>query len=223
MTYPFTLTLQDVKPLTHDTRRFRFDRPDGFDFEPGQATHMALDREGWREEDRPFTMVSAPEEDRLDFVIKIYPDHDGVTKRMDDLEPGDRVLATEPAGAITDHGPGTFLAAGAGITPFIPILDLHVREERMDECLLVFANKSERDIILEDHWTNLPGLTSHFVTDAEGDGRPDGPVDADMLDRIVQRDKPVYICGPHGFVDAMKEALGEIGVPDDRLVVEDGW
>lgn len=31
-------------------------------------------------------------------------------------------------GAINDHGPGVFLAAAAGITPFIPILKKHQRE-----------------------------------------------------------------------------------------------
>ncbi|MFW5655768.1 MAG: FAD-binding oxidoreductase [Roseicyclus sp.] len=224
MSYPFTLTLQDVAEVTHDVRRFRFDRPEGFDYEAGQATHMALDREGWRDEDRPFTMASLPDEGaHLDFVIKIYPDHDGVTKELGRLAPGARVLATEPAGAITDHGAGTFLAAGAGITPFIPILDSLAREDRIAGSTLVFANKSERDIILRDHWTALGGLETVFVTDTPGDGFPDGPVDAGMLARVVQRDRPVYICGPHGFVDAMKAALDEIGVAQENRVVEDGW
>ena len=32
-------------------------RPDGFDFTPGQAVDLALDRDGWREEKRPFYRV----------------------------------------------------------------------------------------------------------------------------------------------------------------------
>jgi ferredoxin-NADP reductase len=224
MSYPFTLTLRDVSDVTHDVRRFRFDRPEGFDYEAGQATHMALDRDGWRDEDRPFTMASLPEtREHVDFVIKIYPDHEGVTRELDRLAPGDRVLATEPAGAITDHGPGTFLAAGAGITPFIPILDAQALEDRIDDSVLVFANKTGRDIILKDHWAALPGLSCLFVTDEADDGRADGPVDAAMLERVVTEDRPVYICGPHGFVDAMKAELERIGVPEDRRVVENGW
>jgi ferredoxin-NADP reductase len=224
MSYPFTMTLREVGHVTHDVRRFRFDRPDGFEFEAGQATHLALDRDGWREEDRPFTMVSPPEtRDHLDFVIKIYPDHGGVTPELDGLAPGARVLATEPEGAITDHGPGTFLAAGAGITPFIPILDGQARAGRIADSRLVFANKAERDIILKDHWAALPGLQTFYVTDDPDDDRADGPVDAAMLDRVVTRDAPVYVCGPGGFVDAMKAALDEIGVPEARRVIEDGW
>lgn len=41
MTY--TLTLQHIKPVTHDTYQLTFDRPADFDFEAGQATHFALD------------------------------------------------------------------------------------------------------------------------------------------------------------------------------------
>lgn len=224
MTYPFTLTLQSRADVTHDTRRFRFDRPEGFDYEAGQATHMALDRDGWRDEDRPFTMASLPgARDHLDFVIKIYPDHDGVTKRLDDLTPGDRVLAEAPAGAITDHGPGTFLAAGAGITPFIPILESHAAEGNMRNCRLVYANKTAQDIILRHEWGGMDELETHFVTDEAGDGFADGPIDKDMLDKLLDRDRPVYICGPGGFVDAMRDAARALGVPEDRLVIENGW
>lgn len=107
----FSLTLQDIKPVTHDTYQLTFDRPDGFNFEVGQATHFALDQSGWRDEDRAFTMTSLPgDSDKLEFVIKSYPSHDGVTERIPALQPGAQVIAEEPAGAITDHGPGTFIA-----------------------------------------------------------------------------------------------------------------
>ena len=223
MGYPFTLTLRHVEPVTHDTRRFRFDRPEGFEFEPGQATHIALDRDGWREEDRPFTMVSDPAEDRLTFIIKIYPDHDGVTKRLDALRPGDRVFATEPEGAITDHGPGTFLAAGAGITPYIPILDQRAKRGDIGGCRLIYANPGARDFILRAHWEAMAGLDTVFPTDTEGDGLPDGPIDIDFLRGRLVPGGHVYLCGPHGFVDAMREAARDLGVPEGRIVTEAGW
>jgi ferredoxin-NADP reductase len=224
MSYPFTLTLRSVAPVTHDTRHFVFDRPEGFEFDPGQATHLALDLEDWRDEDRPFTMVSDPDDrDRLEFVIKIYPDHDGMTKRLDTIEPGDRVFATEAEGAITDHGAGTFLAAGAGITPFIAILEARARDGRMGGDTLIFSNKAERDIILRDHWENMDGLNTHFVTDDSADDLPDAPIDAGYLDGRLPTDRPVYICGPGGFVDAMRDAAKTLGVPEDRIITEAGW
>ena len=40
------LTLRRIEPVTHDVNRLVFDRPDGYDFTPGQATLMRLDRDG---------------------------------------------------------------------------------------------------------------------------------------------------------------------------------
>ncbi|SFL33952.1 hypothetical protein SAMN04488004_114101 [Loktanella salsilacus] len=38
-----TLTLTAIAPVTHDTWHLTFDHPAGFQFEPGQATHWALE------------------------------------------------------------------------------------------------------------------------------------------------------------------------------------
>ena len=223
MTY--RLTLQEISPVTHDTWHLVFDRPDGFDFAPGQATHWALDRDGWRDEDRPFTMTSLPSvTDRVEFVIKSYPDHDGVTEQIPGMTPGDGILAEEPAGAITDHGPGLFLAAGAGVTPFIPILKKQT-EEGMTGRHLIFANKTEKDIILKDTWDAMPGLrTDHVLSDDPDTRHHSGKLDRALLEQLVETtDQPCYICGPKGFVNDIRAALKAIGVPEDRIVTENGW
>ena len=80
-----------IEPLTRDVHRFRLSRPDGFAYESGDATELALDRDGWRDEARPFTMTSLPDEDSLEFTIKRYPDHDGVTLRLHELLVGDAI------------------------------------------------------------------------------------------------------------------------------------
>jgi len=116
-----TVTVQRIRNLTPDVLEIRTDRPDDFAFEAGQACDMALDLEGWRDETRPFTFTSLTDADHLEFVIKIYDDQDGVTKRIGDLKEGDRLLVGEPWGAIRYKGPGVFIAGGAGIKPFIAI------------------------------------------------------------------------------------------------------
>ena len=218
------LTLKSISPVTHDTWHLIFDRPEGFDFAPGQATHWALDKDGWRDEDRAFTMTSHPEAQVVEFVIKSYPDHDGVTEQIPDMKPGDAVIAEDPAGAITDHGPGVFLAAGAGITPFIAILDKHERDGVTGDRLL-FANKTDRDIILKDKWDAMEGVKATYVISDQPDtAHEKGQIDKEMLQDVLNDlDQPFYICGPQGFVDAMRDALTELSVPKDRMVIEDGW
>ena len=72
--------------VTHNVRRFDVEKPPGFSFEPGQATEVSIDRDGWRDEKRPFTFTALPEWDDLQFTIKIYPDHGGVTDQLGKLE-----------------------------------------------------------------------------------------------------------------------------------------
>lgn len=218
------LTLKSISPVTHDTWHLIFDRPADFTFEPGQATHAALDKDGWRDEDRPFTMTSHPDAEVVEFVIKSYPDHNGVTEQIPDMTPGDSIIAEDPAGAITDHGPGVFLAAGAGITPFIAILNKHDREGVTGD-RLIFANKTDRDIILKDTWDAMEGVhPTHVISDQPDTDHVHGKIDREMLqDLLDDLDQTFYICGPGGFVDAMRETLLDLSVPKSKLVIENGW
>ena len=215
------LTLRQIDKVAHDVCRLVFDRPDGFDFTPGQATDMALDREGWREEFRPFTLTSQPEDPHLEYVIKIYPEHAGVTNEIGTLMPGETVRIGAPWGAIRDAGPGTFIAGGAGVTPFIPILRRRARDGTLGASHLVFANRDERDILLRDEWEAIPGLRTTFVLDAARPGYPQGPVDGDLLEeRVGDFSGIFYVCGPPPMTEAVIEALHDHGVSDVQIVRE---
>lgn len=219
-----TLTLQKKTQLTPDTNRYVFDRPAGITFEPGQAADLALNKDGWRDEKRPFTFSSLPDEKVLEFVIKTYPDHDGMTEQLAKIEEGDTVTLSDPRGAITDHGPGVFIAAGAGITPFIPILEKHDSHDKMD-CTLLFSNETEADIILRDKWEAMEGLKTVFtVTDDASSALAHGMIDKDFLSKHVGGfDQTFYLCGPQEFVDDVRDALLELGADKDKLVTEEGW
>jgi ferredoxin-NADP reductase len=218
------LTLREIDPVTHDVNRLVFDRPEGYDFTPGQATLMRLDRDGWRDEERPFTFTSLPGEDRLEFVIKSYPSHDGVTTRIAALQPGDQVLIGEPWGAIEDRGPGCFIAGGAGITPFIAILRARAeREGDLGGSMLIFSNKAERDIILRQEWLAMPGLNTILtVTDEDTEALPKRRVDDDFLDEVVTDwAQPFYLCGPPPMVEDLTRTLEARGVTGGQLVTEE--
>lgn len=110
-----------VGHLTHNVKRFVVEKPAGYEFIPGQATDVAINRPGWTDQCRPFTFTSVPDAHFLEFTIKIYTGHNGVTEQLAKLGPGDELLIHEVFGAIAYKGPGVFIAGGAGITPFIAI------------------------------------------------------------------------------------------------------
>ncbi|MXQ08104.1 flavodoxin reductase [Alphaproteobacteria bacterium GH1-50] len=217
------LTLLETVPLTPDVKTYIFDKPDGYSFTPGQATEMALDRDGWRDEKRPFTFTSDPDAGILSFTIKSYPDHDGVTEKLPGLVPGDSVLIDDAWGAIEDKGPGVFIAGGAGITPFLGILRHRERHGSLKGCHLIFANRAPEDIILRPLWETLPDLKTTFVV-AEGarDGLRKGQVDGSLLDDVVDDfSGRFYLCGPPPMEDAVAELLSERGVSEGNLIREE--
>ena len=111
-----------IENVTHNVKRFQFEKPAGYHFTPGQATDVSINKDGWREELRPFTFTALNEWPFLEFTIKMYSDHPGVTNELNTLQPGDELIIRDAWGAIEYKGPGYFIAGGAGITPFIAIL-----------------------------------------------------------------------------------------------------
>lgn len=219
-----TLTLRSIEPVTHDTNHLVFDKPEGFEYVPGQAVDMALDLDGWREEKRPFTFTSLPGEESLEFVIKSYPDHDGVTARIGRMKPGDTVLVDDPWGAITDQGPGWFIAGGAGVTPFIAILRKRLHENgTLEGSTLIFSNKTEGDIILRDTFEGMRGLTCVFVV-TEDEESPLYATEigkAMLCEHVIPGEGKAYVCGPDAMLDDVSAALREIGVDQSDIVTEE--
>jgi ferredoxin-NADP reductase len=214
--------ITEAEFVTHNVRRFRFEKPEGYDFSPGQATEVAIDRDGWRDEKRPFTFTSPRHWPELEFTIKIYSDHDGVTNQLGKLEKGDSLLIHDPWGTIQYKGKGTFIAGGAGITPFIAILrDLADRNEIAGH-RLIFSNRTEQDIILRETWERMEGLDRLFVVTREKTGRfPSGPVDKAFLrENVADFGQHFYVCGPDKMVEDVTAALKERGAAPDSLVFE---
>src|SRR5215218_7181050 len=90
-----------VTPVTHDVHSFRLEKPASYSFVPGQATEVSVNKPEWKEEKRPFTFTSLNEEPTLEFTIKIYPEHDGVTNQLGKLNPGDELIVRDVWGAIS--------------------------------------------------------------------------------------------------------------------------
>ena len=217
------LAVTEIEALTGDVYRLRLDRPEGYRFTPGQATDLAIDRDGMRDETRPFTFTSRPGDPFLEFTIKSYPAHEGVTALIPTLKPGDCLRIGDPWGAIRDEGPGVIIAGGAGLTPFIPILRERRRMGWLTGMTLIEADKTWDALILRDEWRAMPGLDAVFVLEDEDHEECErGRVDRALLERHgVTPATLVYLCGPPPMMEAVTGALRSIGVPERQVVQED--
>jgi hypothetical protein len=211
-----------IEQLTHDVKKFQVDKPQGYSFIPGQATNVSVNTPELRNKKRPFTFTGLNSDPHLEFIIKIYPSHKGVTSEMDKLSPGDEIIIRDVWGAITYKGEGVFIAGGAGITPFISIFrDLRAKNEIAGNTL-IFANKTKADIILDSEFKNLSGLEYiNILSDEQADGYYHGLISEEFLKtRISNFNRRFYLCGPLPMMNALKNQLANLGVGKNSIVVE---
>jgi ferredoxin-NADP reductase len=217
-----TARILDIIPVTHDVKCFRFEKPAGFRFVPGQATDVSINKPGFENELRPFTFTALSTMPYLEFTIKRYPDHHGVTDQLHQLQPGDELIIGDAWGAIEYKGPGYFIAGGAGITPFIAILRQLYQEDRLAGNTLLLSNKTAADIIYETELLQMLGKQAVFTFTRENNpGFRHGHIDqAFIKDQAPDWHKHFYICGPDKMVSDLNAVLGELGVAADGLVFE---
>src|SRR5580765_5052047 len=202
-----------LEPVTHNVKHFRVEKPVGYKFVPGQATEVAVNKPRWREERRPFTFTSLNEWDHLEFTIKIYSDHDGVTNQLGQLRVGDELLLHDVWGAIQYKGEGTFIAGGAGVTPFIAIFRQLQKDGKLGSNKLIFSNKTHEDIILKDEFAAMLGKNFiNTLTQENFPGYDHHVIDEEYLkEKITDLSQQFYICGPDPMVKAIQMILQKLG------------
>ncbi len=212
----------DIQQVTHNVKSFRIEKPSGYTFIPGQATDVSVNKPGWEKEKRPFTFTSLNEYPYLEFTIKRYESHNGVTNQIHQLKEGDELVIRDIWGAIEYKGPGYFIAGGAGITPFIAILRQLHKDGRLNDNKLIFSNKTAIDIIYETELTAMLGGNVLNILSEENSGEyMHGRIDADFIKKeITDFKKHFYVCGPDKMITDVSGILTGMGASADAVVFE---
>jgi len=218
----YTVKLLETRQVTHDVKEFRFEKPKGYRFIPGQATDMTVNKPGWTDKKNPFTFTGYNDDPFIQFTIKRYPDHHGVTDQLHQLQPGDTVIVHDVWGAIEYRGPGVFLAGGAGITPFLAILRQLHREKKAEGNTLFFSNKTVDDIIEHRELLDILGVSAGFIlTNDNTPGYLHTRINKTFLkEQVTDFRQPFYICGPDQMVAELNDTLKELGANPEALVFE---
>ncbi len=211
-----------IEHITHDVLRIVLDKPEGLNYIPGQAVDIALNKPNWSDKKNCFTFTSLPEDDHIEFTIKTYPEHHGMTNELLSSKVGDEVLVYSPFGDIYYKGAGIFIAGGAGITPFIAILKNLEKQNKIDGNKLIFANKEKADIILENHYHVV--LEDNFInvlSNEKVEGYEHGYISAELIKKHSAEDlKYYYLCGPPPMMKAVEEQLKTLGIAEEFVVKE---
>ncbi|MBS9402672.1 ferric reductase-like transmembrane domain-containing protein [Halomonas sp. TRM85114] len=216
--------IETVEPLARGVVELVL-RPEGggIHYETGQFVYLSpLDESlpAGRGEEHPYTISSAPSDDRLRIGIKDLGD---ASHALQTVTPETRVLVEGPYGEFFErHFPERdmlWLGGGIGITPFVGgARDLATGAEAEGHVHLFYlAHDSERAYYREE----LEGIaeahevftfTLHFYRDH-------GPLSEAFLREHCPdfTEREIYLCGPPAMNAHLQWLLSEQGVPASRI------
>lgn len=180
-----------IENLTSNVKRFVVER-NSYKFASGQAANISLGIK------RTFTITSLPSDDFLEFMIKCYPEHMGLTVELFKLKEGDKLEISKPFWSQIYNGEGTFVTMGIGIASFISIFRELYKSGRLGKNKLIYTNKTQKDIILEDELKEMfkDNLKLHLTREKK-EGYNYG--------RIKDLKGKLYVCGSPKFMADMKQ------------------
>jgi predicted ferric reductase len=220
----YPVKIKSIQHVTHDVLNIKTEKPLQYNFTPGQATDVSINKEGWQFEKSPFTFTCLPENNYLEFTIKTYPSHNRVTNQLLQLKTNDELILHEVFGDIAYKGEGVFIAGGAGVTPFISIFRFLQSKNEIGNNKLIFANKTKADIILEKEFKILLGKKFiNILSDEKTDEYSHGFITEDFLkENIGGLNKYFYVCGPPPMMDAIEKMLTSLQI-EKKLIIKEAF
>lgn len=230
----------DNKKLSDDTHKIKVKLPPSTKLGMTVASCLSIqaDIDG-QSVSRPYTPISTKnQEDFAEFVIKKYPARTdgkpgGMGAHLCNLKEGDAINMKGPwpkAGyEVNKYKHIGMIAGGTGLTPMLQvILEILNNPDDNTKVTLIYANKSEGDILLKEMLDGLAAKHSNFNVVYTLDKAPwlwkgkTGFVSADMikeagLPTAKDADTCVYVCGPPPMMKFIsggkgpKGSQGEVG------------
>ena len=211
-------TVEAVNPLGRATEVVLKPRERTFDFLPGQFAMVEMADRPFREP-HPFTISSAPGDDRLRFSIKVLGDW---TRRVrEDLAPGGDVLVRGPYGRfVSDRAVHrqVWLAGGIGITPFLSMIRA-MQPDDPRQVLLVYALREKAEALFLDELRRceaaIAGLRLALLQSNRGDFANIDTIRENV--GFATQDAEYFLCGPKPMVTSLKKSLRAAGVSRSKI------
>lgn len=192
----------------------------------------------------------------FELVIKVYfknvhpkfPDGGKMSQHLESLKIGDTILVRGPSGLLEYHGKGNFaikpdkkaqpkkrtfkkvsmVAGGTGIAPMLQIIRDILKKSNSDqtELALLFANQTEKDILLRNELEKLAAehpkqFKIWYTLDRPEDGwkYSKGFVNKDMIKEHLHApndDTLILLCGPPPMIQFVQGQLDELEYPKEN-------
>ena len=222
---------------TADVTTFRLAPVEGeelpFTFEPGQFLTVAVTVDG-RLVKRSYSIASSPCcHGWCEITVKHAPGGVVSGHLRASVKVGDVLDVAGPYGRFTFRGreaPNVvMIAGGVGITPMMSSIRYLTDQSWDGDIHLIYACRNLENVIFREELDYLvkrhPNLHATLVLSREPSeswSGARGHVTGELLAKTVP-DLPsrrVHLCGPPPMIDALRQALAELGVPKDQVKSE---
>ena len=223
----------DVVPETPRVKTIAFDVPGWPGHRAGQHVDVRLTAEDGYQAQRSYSIASAPDGTRVELTVERLDDGEVSPYLTDELRPGDQIELRGPVGGYfvwepAQGGPLLLVAGGSGVVPLMAMIRTRDAAGSDAETRLLLSSRGWEDVIYRDELERLggDGLTVvHTLTRSQPPGWTGYArrVDAEMLAEVgpgpAERPR-VYVCGPTPFVEAVAEALVQLGHDPQAIKTE---
>ncbi|TQN42799.1 nitric oxide dioxygenase [Blastococcus colisei] len=194
---------------------------------PGQYVTVQVPMPDGVRQPRQYSLTKADDGEHRQFSVKRVhgsgtPDGEVSNYLCDRVQVGDRLTMSLPFGDVVldDSRPVVFASAGIGVTPMAGMLSHLAAAGSHLPITLLHADADEasfalRDQVLEDV-RYLPGASAHVWFERGGESTLPAEIHSgqmDLDDVKLPDDAGYYLCGPLPFMQAVRSALLDRGVP----------
>ena len=221
--------IQEIIQRNHNVKSFRLEISGVLDFKAGQFLLVKFQNNPQLK--RYLSVSSSPtEKGYLEFTKKLT--ESDFSKTLDNLSVGDEVIIQYPFGKfVLDESIRkiAFLSGGIGITPIRSICKYVVDKNLGIDIILVYANRSVKDIVFKDDFdAMMKSYSALRITHVLCETEPGFQCTVGRINReIVKKEIPdyperkFYLCGPPQMVEAMRLLLAQdLGLSTEEIITE---
>ena len=197
-----------------DIKSFRFERPDDFEYSPGQFFFINIPKDGETLEHH-FTLTSSPTEDYLEFTTRMTGSD--FKNTMDALGEGTHVHIKGPYGVFTpteEMKKVAYICGGIGVTPSRPAIKWTLETKASLDIILLHGNRDLESIPFKEEFDSVTSENIKIVyvlsRQEEWEGSK-GRINAEIVKSEIQdwQERTFFVSGPPSMVESLKKMLLE--------------
>jgi ferredoxin-NADP reductase len=211
---------------TPSAHTFVIDVPGWPGHRAGQHVDVRLTAEDGYQAQRSYSIATPADGERIELTVEVLPDGEVSGYLGEELREGDEIELRGPIGGWfawgpEDGGPLLLVAGGSGVVPLAAMVRDRARARSDVPAQLVLSARTEADVFYRAELEALAkeDATLDLVLTLTRERNPawagrKGRVDRMLLDDVAfpAAERPhAFVCGPTGFVEAVADALVDLG------------